>query len=90
MIYQLLYYKIYNILSEGESIMDKTDISKVLKELRRALELTQEQFAAKIGVTFTTINRWENKRGKPSPLAMKRIEALRQELNVSQQKSLSV
>ena len=38
--------------------------------------LTQEQFAAKIGVTFPTINRWENGRAKPSPLAMQKIEEL--------------
>lgn len=38
--------------------------------------LTQEKFAAKLGVTYPTINRWENERAKPSPLAMKRIEEL--------------
>ena len=30
----------------------------------------------KLGVTFPTINRWENGRAKPSPLAMKQIEDL--------------
>jgi DNA-binding transcriptional regulator YiaG len=29
-----------------------------------------------LGVTFPTINRWENGRAKPSPLAMQRIEEL--------------
>ena len=43
------------------------------------LELTQEQFAAKVGVTWSTVNRWENGRGKPSPLAMRRIEELQKE-----------
>ena len=38
--------------------------------------LTQEKFAAKLGVTYPTINRWENGRAKPSPLAMKQIEEL--------------
>jgi len=38
--------------------------------------LTQEKFAARLGVTYPTINRWENGRAKPSPLAMKQIEDL--------------
>lgn len=40
----------------------------------------EEQFAAKVGVTFSTVNRWENGRGRPSPLAMRRIEELRSEV----------
>jgi len=38
--------------------------------------MTQEQFAAKIGVTFSTVNRWESGKSKPSPLAMRQIEEL--------------
>ena len=56
--------------------MDKQDTSKMIRELRAALGLTQEQFAAKIGVTYSTINRWENNKGKPSPLALLRIGKL--------------
>ena len=59
--------------------MTKKEISKVVRELRDALGLTQEQFAAKVGVTFSTVNRWENNKGKPSPLAMLRIEELQNE-----------
>jgi len=49
----------------------------MIKELRAKHGLTQEQFAAKVGVTWSTVNRWENDRGKPSPLAMRRIEELK-------------
>jgi len=45
--------------------------------------LTQEQFAAQLGVTYPTINRWENGRSKPSPLALKQIEGMLQELGDS-------
>jgi transcriptional regulator with XRE-family HTH domain len=48
----------------------------LIRELRQRTGLTQEKFAAKLGVTFPTINRWENGRAKPSPLAMQRIEEL--------------
>jgi transcriptional regulator with XRE-family HTH domain len=56
--------------------MDRQDTSKMIRELRADLGLTQEQFAAKLGVTYSTINRWENKKGNPSPLAMLRIEKI--------------
>ena len=52
------------------------DIPRLVRELRKPTGLTQEKFAAKLGVTFPTINRWENGRAKPSPLAMQRIEDL--------------
>ena len=54
----------------------QSDIPRLVRELRERTGLTQEKFAAKLGVTFPTINRWENDRAKPSPLAMQRIEEL--------------
>jgi len=52
------------------------DIPRLVRELRDRTGLTQEKFAARLGVTFPTINRWENGRARPSPLAMEKIEAL--------------
>lgn len=54
----------------------QTDITRLVRELRERTGLTQEKFAAKLGVTYPTINRWENGRAKPSPLAMQKIEEL--------------
>lgn len=51
-------------------------IPRLVRELRARTGLTQEKFAAKLGVTFPTINRWENGKAKPSPLALKQIEDL--------------
>jgi len=56
--------------------MKDKDIPKIVKKLRTEIGLTQEQFAAKVGVTFTTVNRWENGKGKPSPLAMQKLNEL--------------
>lgn len=53
-----------------------TDTSALIKETRRRLGLTQEKFAAKLGVTLPTINRWENGRTKPSPLAIQNLREL--------------
>mgnify|MGYP006285794497 CR=1 FL=1 len=54
--------------------MKKDDISYISKELRRRLNLSQEKFAARLGVSFQTINRWENGKTEPSPLARKQLE----------------
>ena len=54
----------------------QADIPRLVREIRDRTGLTQEKFAAKLGVTFPTINRWENGRAKPSPLAMQKIEEL--------------
>ena len=54
----------------------QTNISQRIRELRERTGLTQEKFAARLGVTFPTINRWENGRARPSPLAMQKIEEL--------------
>ena len=63
--------------SERRSALSaQADIPRLVRELRKRTGLTQEKFAAKLGVTFPTINRWENGRAKPSPLAMQRIEDL--------------
>ena len=54
----------------------QNEMSRLVRELRQRLVLTQEKFAAKLGVTTPTINRWENGRAKPSPLALQRIEEI--------------
>jgi len=59
--------------------MPKQDIVKKIKKLRAAMGLTQEQFAAAVGVTYATVNRWENGNANPQPLALRRIEELSKE-----------
>lgn len=54
----------------------RVSTADLVRELRARLGLTQEKLAARLGVTFPTINRWENGRAKPSPLALKQIEDL--------------
>ncbi len=61
--------------------MDQQNTSKMIRQLRADLGLTQEQFVAKIGATFSTVNRWENDKSKPSPLAMLRIKRFQQKVN---------
>ena len=55
-------------------------VGQLIKEIRFLTGLTQEQFAAKLGITYSTVNRWENSRSSPSPVAMKLVENLLQDL----------
>ncbi len=50
----------------------------LVTELRRRLNMTQEEFAHAIGVTVSTVNRWENGHIAPSRLARRAMEALAQ------------
>ncbi|HEY9612356.1 helix-turn-helix transcriptional regulator [Allocoleopsis sp.] len=52
------------------------EIETLIRVRRQPLELTQEKLAAKLGVTFLTVNFWENSRGRHSPLAMEKIEGM--------------
>jgi putative transcriptional regulator len=45
------------------------DYRALIKEVRRQLDLSQEDLARELGVSFATVNRWENGRTKPSRLA---------------------
>jgi len=58
---------------EIPSVNEQKDFAPLVRELRKRLGLTQEKFAARLGVTFPTINRWENGRVKPSPMAVQHL-----------------
>jgi transcriptional regulator with XRE-family HTH domain len=44
-----------------------------IRQYRARLGLTQVELAARLGVSFVTVNRWENGQSKPSPLAWSQI-----------------
>ena len=48
---------------------------ETVKEVRRQLALSQEQLAHALGVSFATVNRWENGKTMPSKLAQRQFEA---------------
>jgi DNA-binding transcriptional regulator YiaG len=55
---------------------DRLQPGSAISDLRRSLNMTQEEFAHAIGVTVSTVNRWENGHIEPSRLARKAMEAL--------------
>lgn len=74
---QTLYQATYpSAAVERMAVINDKDIGRLVRALRERLELSQERFAARLGVTFSSVNRWENGRTKPSPLAMKQLEEM--------------
>ncbi|MBW4550766.1 MAG: helix-turn-helix domain-containing protein [Aphanocapsa sp. GSE-SYN-MK-11-07L] len=63
--------------------MQQPAIASLVRELRSTMQLSQEKFADELGMTFATINRWENGHATPSPLALKQIETLLNQLSQS-------
>lgn len=45
--------------------------SKQVKKVRIILSYSQDKLAQSLGVSFATINRWENSKNEPSKLAQK-------------------
>lgn len=49
------------------------DFADIVKEIRKQLDVSQEERARELKISFTTINRWENGRGLPSPMVRMRV-----------------
>jgi len=67
-------------LQRREKLHISDDIARLIREIRERTGLSQEKFAAELGVTFPTVSRWEHGRAKPSPLALKQIENMLRKL----------
>lgn len=67
---------------------DRLHLADLVRETRKRLRLSQAKFAVKLGVSFQSINRWENGRTQPLPvallhgnvLALKQLESLLQQM----------
>jgi DNA-binding transcriptional regulator YiaG len=51
------------------------DYPSMIKEVRKQLALSQEDLARELGVSYATVNRWENGQSKPSKLARAQLDA---------------
>lgn len=54
----------------------------LIRNIRNYVGLSQEEFAERLGVTFATINRWENDRAKPARLAQEMLYEFCREMNI--------
>jgi predicted transcriptional regulator len=70
--------------------MKHENIPAILRELRQWLDLTQdltqEQFAQKVGVTYSIVNHRENGKRVPLPFLVKRVLEMKEELDENESK----
>jgi len=45
------------------------EFGSIVKQVRKDLGLSQEQLARELSISFSTVNRWENGKSKPSQMA---------------------
>jgi len=55
--------------------IDEQNLPELVKEVRRQLGISQEDLARKLGVSFATVNRWENGKSQSSKLAMTQFDS---------------
>jgi len=60
----------------------KLDYASAIINLRIKLNLSQTALAELLGVSFTSVNRWENGKYEPTKLVKKKIELLCIENNI--------
>ncbi|GAB1542987.1 hypothetical protein NUACC21_56610 [Scytonema sp. NUACC21] len=69
-------------------MLKQPEASYLIRQLRELTALSQEQFAATLGVAYCTVNRWENGHIQPSALALKQIRTMLKELKDSPEVTL--
>ncbi len=62
--------------------IEQSELAALVRETRQRLELSQVKFAEMLGVSFQSVNRWENGRTKPMQIALKQIELLLHQMGV--------
>ncbi len=50
------------------------NFSVFIRNIRLRMNMSQEDFARELGVSFATINRWETGKNKPSRMAVATLE----------------
>ncbi len=49
------------------------NVAELIKMIRQESFMSQETFAKEIGVSFSSVNRWENGKSRPNYSALKKI-----------------
>ena len=60
------------------------ELKEKVKELRRKKGWVQEDLAREVGVSLSTVQRWESKGGNPTRLARRELKKLFQEAGISE------
>lgn len=69
-------------MNKGLETLMKIDYPATILRLRATLNLSQMALAELLGVSYTSINRWENGKYEPTRMVKERIKLLCEENNV--------
>ena len=53
--------------------IERDDFASQVKDVRQQIGISQEDLARALGVSFATVNRWENGKTIPSKLGLKQF-----------------
>src|SRR5436190_5295264 len=67
------------------NMTEKMSPAELLRAIRGSLNLTQEQLAERLGVSFATVNRWEGGLNAPQKAAREVIAALAREAGIEEE-----
>ncbi len=59
------------------------EFEEQIKKVRIKLHMSQTEFAQVLGVSFSTVNRWENGKTTPNYRALRTFEQLCKDKNIS-------
>ncbi len=71
-------------LESPEHGEDREHFGKKIRVLRKIQRLSQEDLAREIGVSLSTVQRWETKGGKPIRLARKELQKFLREAGMDE------
>jgi len=63
------------------------NIKEKIKELRKKKRWTQEGLSREIGVSLSTVQRWEKRGGRPTLLARRELRRLFKEADIASEES---
>ena len=76
---------VQKLISGDFEMPSKGNIAEQLKVLRRQYGWLQDDLACEPGVSFSTVNRWENGRTTPNYRAQRAFEQLCKEKNIPEE-----
>src|SRR3546814_923132 len=74
----------YAMFAIASDVMNPQQTAAAIRQLRARLNLSQEELAARLNVSYATINRWEAGKSKPQRAQRDAIEALASEIGVEE------
>ncbi|VEU81591.1 helix-turn-helix transcriptional regulator [Mycoplasmopsis arginini] len=61
---------------------EKVNYPEMIVLLRARMNISQEKLASKLGVSFQSVNRWENGKYEPTKLAKVKLKELFKEFDI--------